>query len=120
MPHSPLPTPHAAIRRVDLGARYFSTLDAIYVYWQIPLAEQDQYLTIFIIPYGLFRLCRGPMGFVATGDKFCHRGDVALEGVQQCAKVVDDVLLWDEDYETHLQRVGEVLKRCQAHGQAVS
>ncbi|KAK8372683.1 hypothetical protein O3P69_014987 [Scylla paramamosain] len=56
------------------------------------------------------------MGFVATGDEFCRRGDAALDGVQQCAKVVDDILLWDEDYETHIRRVYEVLVRCRTHG----
>ncbi|KAK8373386.1 hypothetical protein O3P69_018338 [Scylla paramamosain] len=55
------------------------------------------------------------MGFVATGDEFCRRGDAALDGVQQCAKVVDDILLWDEDYETHIRRVYEVLVRCRTH-----
>ncbi|KAK8378607.1 hypothetical protein O3P69_011237 [Scylla paramamosain] len=56
------------------------------------------------------------MGFVATGDEFCRRGDAALDGVQQCAKVVDDILLWDEDYKTHIRRVYEVLVRCRTHG----
>ncbi|KAK8399301.1 hypothetical protein O3P69_003430 [Scylla paramamosain] len=56
------------------------------------------------------------MGFVATGDEFCRRGDAALDGVQQCAKVVDDILLWDEDYETHIRHVYEVLVRCRTHG----
>ena len=55
------------------------------------------------------------MGFVATGDEFCRHGDVVLNGVQQCAKVVDDILLWDEDYRAHLQCVYEVLVRCHAH-----
>ncbi|KAK8373909.1 hypothetical protein O3P69_017815 [Scylla paramamosain] len=56
------------------------------------------------------------MGFVATGDELCRRGDAALDGVQQCAKVVDDILLWDEDYESHIRRVYEVLVRCRTHG----
>lgn len=45
------------------------------------------------------------MCFVATGDEFCCRGNVALDGLQQCANVVDNILLWDEDYSTHLRRV---------------
>ena len=56
------------------------------------------------------------MGFVATGDEFCRRGDVALEGIEHCTKVVDDILLWDVDYKTHLERVYEVLMRCRAYG----
>ncbi|XP_037803611.1 uncharacterized protein LOC119598042 [Penaeus monodon] len=47
-PTHPSPTPFAAIRSVDPKARYFSTIDALYGYWQIPLAEEDQHLTTFI------------------------------------------------------------------------
>jgi len=115
-PAHPSPTPHVAVRHINPKAQYFSTLDALYSYWQIPLEEQDQHLTTFITPYGHFRFCRGPMGFAATGDEYCRRGDIALDGVQQCVKVVDDVLLWDEDYASHLQQVQEVLLRCRAHG----
>ena len=115
-PTHPSPTPHSAVRQVDPRARYFTTMDALYGYWQMKLAEEDQHITTFITPWGRFRFCRGPMGFVATGDEFCRRGDVALAGVEHCAKVVDDILLWDEDYTTHLERVYEVLVRCRTHG----
>ena len=115
-PVHPSPTPHAAVRRVGPGTRYYTTMDALYGYWQVPLAEEDQHLTTFITPYGRYRFCRGPMGFVATGDEFCRRGDVALEGIEHCTKVVDDILLWDMDYKTHLERVYEVLMRCRAYG----
>ena len=115
-PAHPSPTPFAAIRSVDPRSRYFTTVDALSGYWQIELAEEDQPLTTFITPYGRFRYCRGPMGFAATGDAFCLRGDMALQGVRNCVKVVDDVLLHDEDYLTHLHRVHDVLTRCRSHG----
>ncbi|XP_076036799.1 uncharacterized protein LOC143022463 [Oratosquilla oratoria] len=56
------------------------------------------------------------MGFAATGDAFCLRGDLALQGVMHCVKVVDDLLLFDEDYLSHLRRVDDVLARCRKHG----
>lgn len=30
--------------------------------------------------------CRGPMGFSATGDEYCLRGDMALQGVETASK----------------------------------
>lgn len=36
--------------------------------------------------------------------------------MSNCVKVVDDILLFDEDYTTHLQRVYNVLTRCRKHG----
>ena len=106
-PAHPSSTPFAATRRVSpqAQAQYFTTIDALCGYWQIPSAEEDQTLTIFITSYGRFRYLRGPMGFAATGDAFCLRDELALQGVMQCVKVVDDILLYDEDYMAHLCRV---------------
>ena len=56
------------------------------------------------------------MGFVkATGDTICRCGDVALDEGQQCPKVMDDVLLWDEDYGARLRIVFEALVHCCGH-----
>ena len=56
------------------------------------------------------------MGFAATGGAFCLRGDMALQGVPNCVKVVDDVLLYNEEYLPHLHPVNTVLFRCRASG----
>ncbi|XP_066956306.1 uncharacterized protein [Macrobrachium rosenbergii] len=52
------------------------------------------------------------MGFTATGDAFCLQGDMALQGVKNCVKVIDNILLQDEDYHTHLQYSYKMLTRC--------
>ena len=110
-PAHPSPTPFMAIRSVAPKSRYFTTVDALCGYWQLELAEEDQHLTTFITPYGRYQYLRGPMGFAATGDTFCLRGDAALHGISNCVKVVDDVLLYDETYLEHLQRINVVLAR---------
>ncbi|XP_066953187.1 uncharacterized protein [Macrobrachium rosenbergii] len=115
-PAHPSPTPFTTIRSVDPKARFFTTADALCGYWQMELAKEDQQLTTFITPYGRFKHCRGPMGFAATGDAFCLRGDMALQGVKNCVKVVDDILLHDEDYQSHLYRIHEMLTRCRKFG----
>lgn len=104
------------IRSVDPEARFFTRVDALCGYWLIPLAEEDQPLIIFITPCGRFHYCRGPMGFVARGDAFCLGGDAAHQGMTNCVKVVDDMLLSDKDYFTHLRRIDNVLFRCRKHG----
>ena len=71
---------------------------------------KDQLLNIFITSYR-----RGPKGFVTTKDAFYLRGDVALQRM----KIVDDVLLYDENYLTHLCCINEVLTRCRTHGIAL-
>ncbi|KAG0725211.1 Transposon Tf2-6 polyprotein [Chionoecetes opilio] len=56
------------------------------------------------------------MGFSATGDAYCLRGDLALQGVDNCVKVVDDILLFDDDFPTHLQRIHQMPTRCRKYG----
>lgn len=41
--------------------------------------------------------------------------DIVLQGMTNCIKVVDDILLRDEDYLTHLHHISEVLSRCRMH-----
>ncbi|XP_064087273.1 uncharacterized protein K02A2.6-like [Macrobrachium nipponense] len=115
-PTHPSPTPHDAVRNISPTAKYFTTADALHGYWQMELAEEDRHLTTFITPYGRFQHCRGPMGFSATGDAYCLRGDMALQGVPNCVKVVDDILLSDEDLPSHLQHVHQMLTRCRQYG----
>lgn len=52
------------------------------------------------------------MGFAATEDGFCFRGNRALQGVMNCVKVVDGILVYDEDYLKHLRRLDDILFRC--------
>ena len=115
-PTHPSPTPFDAVRSVPPRTKYFTTADALCGYWQMELAEEDRHLTTFITPYGRYQYCRGPMGFAATGDAFCLRVDKALQGLQNCVKVVDDILLYDEDFQTHAQRVVDMLERCRRYG----
>ncbi|XP_064106938.1 uncharacterized protein LOC135215912 [Macrobrachium nipponense] len=60
------------------------------------------------------------MGFSATGDAYCLRGDMALQGVPNCVKVVDDILLSDEDLPSQLQHVHQMLTRCPRPRQGIS
>ena len=111
-PAHPFPTPLQAARQIGPGSKFFTTLDCIHGYWQIPLDEDASPLTTFITPYGRYRFLRGPMGFISTGDEFCRRGDIALNGLPNVAKVVDDILTWSKDYGSHLQSVHDILMRC--------
>ncbi|XP_069985567.1 uncharacterized protein [Penaeus vannamei] len=115
-PTHPSPTPFDAVRRVTPSSRYFTKVDDLCGYWQLELAEEDQHLTTFITPYGRYKHRRGPMGFSATGDTYCSRGDIALQGMQRCVKVVDDILLYDDDFKTHIQQVDQMLRRCRKNG----
>ena len=91
------------------SAKFFTTLDARYGYWQIPLAEEASSLTTFIVPYGRYRYLRNPQGLISAGDEFNRRLDIAFEKMSNFGKVLDDCLVYDESLQSHYDHVREVL-----------
>ena len=115
-PLYPLRTPKDAVSSIPAEARIFTTLDAANGYWQLPLDEDSQMLTTFITPWGRFKFLRTPMGLNSTGDSYCRRGDIALDGIDNISKVVDDIIIADSSLDDHIARVRSVLERCRQHG----
>ena len=102
--------PHAAARHpftagtqllqsIPHTATCFAKLDALWGYYQVPLAEESKHLTTFIHEEGVFQYNRAPMGLNASGDEFCKRTDEALEGAEGVLKLVDDILVCGDDYD---------------------
>ena len=116
----PSPSPSDVVKNIPTGSKYFTHLDCLNGYFQIPLAEESQHLTTFITPYGRYKMLRAPMGFISSGDEFCKRGDIALSGIGNCGKVVDDTLAWDHSYSEHIQRVHSILCRFREHNITIS
>ena len=52
------------------------------------------------------------MVFISTDDEFCKRTDDALGNLPKLARVVDDMLAYSDDLETHLADVRAILTRC--------
>ena len=61
-PIHPGPSPNEDVSDIPPKQRYFTTMDALKGYWQIPLSEEAQPLTTFITPWGRYMFCRAPMG----------------------------------------------------------
>ena len=95
-------TPKEAVTSVAPNSSIFSTFDATHGYWQMTLDKNAQKLTTFITPWGRYQFLRAPMGLNSTGDEFSRRGDEALKNVNNIQKVVDDVIMYDSNFEEHL------------------
>ena len=109
----PMVTPYDAVSSISRGANFFTTLDAKTGYWQIPIAEEDQHLTTFITPWGRYKFLRAPMGLISSGDEYTRRGDQALGHVKNTIKIVDDILIHDTDYKSHIKNVWSILEKCE-------
>ena len=93
-------------------ARYFSTFDCRKGYWEVPLVEELKDLTTFICSLGNFRHTRAPIGFVSSRNYYNQRSDKALQGLTGIAKIVDDILIALETFESHMEDVQAFFKGC--------
>ena len=119
-PIHPFPSTQDILRNIPAGSRWFAKLDAIHGYFQIPLDERSSYLTTFLLPSGRYRYLRAPMGLSASGDEFCLRSDKAIEGLEFCQKIVDDILVTAPTKDILLARIRTVLDRCRTIGMTIS
>ncbi len=112
--------PSEEVAQIPSGMVYFTTLDGRHGYWQVPLGKKSRHLTTFLTPWGHYRFKRNCMGLINAGDEHNARGDVAIKGIDNVKKIVEDIVIYDYDYDTHIRRVKEVLKRCEEHGITLS
>ena len=111
-PIHPMKTPKEAVSNIKPESKYFSTLDATQGYWQIALSQESQELTTFLTPWGRYLFLRSPMGLSSTGDEYCRRGDIAIAGLSNVEKVMDDVIVFDDNFDQLVDRVRALLLRC--------
>ena len=93
------------------GAKFFSSLDLMSGYWQVPVAEADRSKTAFITPDGLYEFMRLPFGLNNAPSTFQRLMDRVLARLkwQMCLVYLDDVLIFEKTFEEHQKRLECVL-----------
>lgn len=100
------------------GSSFFSAMDLRSGYWQIPVADADRPKTAFITPDGLYQFNVMPFGLCNAPATFERMMDTLLRGLtwKTCLCYLDDVVVFAENFEQHLQRVRQVLDCFQSAG----
>ena len=108
------PTPAEAVADITADeAKYFTIINAAKGYHQCPLDEASQLYTTFITPFGRFRYLRAPYGLSSIAEHYNRRMAEAFDGLTGFRRVVDDVIIYDKDIESHVEHVKQFLQRCQ-------
>jgi hypothetical protein len=113
----PLPDVHSAFHWFS-KAKYFTTLDLNQAYYLIPLSRESKHLTAFCTDWNLYQYCRVPFG-IATGAQVLTRlldmifHDVKFKFIYH---YLDDLVIYSEDFDQHLQHVSQVLSRLRKAG----
>ena len=107
----PLPSIEQNLERLS-GAKVFSTLDAAAAYNVIPVSAQSRPLLAFITPMGLYHFKRMPFGPRNSGACYARFIEGLLSRLRSphvCA-YLDDVLIYTQDVDRHVQEFEDVLK----------
>lgn len=91
-------------------AQYLTTIDLAKGYWQIPMNEEDKIKTAFTSPLGLLQFTVVPFRLSGAPATFQRMMDNVLRGTEDFAGVhLDDVIIYGDTWEEHLQNVERVL-----------
>ena len=93
-------------------AKFFTSVDAAKGFYQVELDEDSQLLTTFITPFGRFKFLRAPFGISSISEHYNRRMDEAMAGLDGYRKIVDDIVIYDDEFESHVQHVRSFLQRC--------
>ncbi|XP_011859399.1 PREDICTED: uncharacterized protein K02A2.6-like [Vollenhovia emeryi] len=113
--HFPLPRVEEVLDTLR-GGVFFTKLDLAEAYQQVPLKKESKKLAVISTHVGLFRYNRLPYG-VATGPGSFQRIMTSLLlGIPGVMVFLDDIIIAAPDYETHMSRLREVLRRLNDSG----
>ena len=80
-------------------------------YWQIPVAEEGRAKIAFTCHEGCLEFCRMPFGLCNAPATFQRTVDMLLSGYRwrTCLVYLDDIIMFGNTAEEHVDHVREVL-----------
>ena len=100
------------------GSKFFSTLDLVSGYWQVPLDGDAQEKSAFATRSGLWKWKVLPFGLTSAPATFQRLMERVLHGLhwKSLLLYLDDIIVIAPDFDTHMSRLEEVLNRLQQAG----
>lgn len=100
------------------AAKFFTSLDLAWGYWQIKMKESDVPKTAFVTYSGLYEFTRMPFGLTNAPATFQRSMQHVLAGLQPHIALlyIDDVLIHSPSFPQHLADIETILKRFRTFG----
>ncbi len=107
----PMPTLTDILDSVS-GAKLFSKLDIVSAFQHMPIVPEDQPLTAFTTPFGLFECTSSLFGHKNAPAEWNRAMQEALDGCNDAVFYMDDVMIaTPDDPKRHLAAIEDVLER---------
>ena len=108
----PLPRVDDCVDRIG-NAQFISKFDLLKGYWQVPLTERAKEISAFITHNGLYQCSVMPFGMKNAASTFQRLMNIVCSKVKNCVVYIDDVVIYSNSWEDHLQSIRELFKAIQ-------
>lgn len=97
-------------------AKHISILDLNKGYYQVPIRPEDKIKTAFATAFGKFQFSWMPFGLKGARSTFQRLMDTILAPCHQfAAAYIDDIIIYSEAWEDHLDHLRQVLQCLRAN-----
>ena len=92
-------------------ALHVSKLDMLKGYWQVPLTPRASEISAFVTPDSFLQYTGMPFGMCNAPATFQRLINKVLGDVSNCRAYLDDIVVYSDDWASHMTTLREVFKR---------
>ncbi|ROT82930.1 Gag-Pol polyprotein [Penaeus vannamei] len=115
----PLPHLHSFSHKLS-ACTFFSRIDLVRAFHQIPIAEEDIPKTAVITPFGLFEFLRMPFGLQNAAQTFQRFINDVTRGLEGVFAYIDDILVASISEADHARHLRALFGRLQDAGVVIN